>query len=178
MIDSRIVAYSVYCCMLSRVIRPQFHPWVSSPTGVNGTNGISAPAGVGLGANLSHTGVGAGTSGGGLGGSFGLSAQPTSSPFASSGPGGTAFGGGSSLGVGLRPQATGFGFGAGAANPFRASAAVGSAAGPFPQFGTANGNAGANLFMQPTGGPSFGQSLFLGAQMDASKQQNGTASLI
>jgi len=121
--------------------------------------------------------MGTGTSGGN-GGSFGLSAQPTGSPFASSGPGGTPFGGGSSVGVGLRPQATGFGFGAGAVNPFRASVmtpGAGPAAGPFPQFGTANGNAGANLFLQPTGVPSFGQSLFMGAQTDASKQQNGTA---
>ena len=166
---------------------------VSPPTGISGTNGVSTPAGVGLGASLSHVGVssptigaGTGTGGGaGLGGSFGLSAQPTSSPFTSAGQGQgglSALGGGSSLGVGLRPQATGFGFGAGAANPFRASVmtpGVGPAPGAFPAFGTPNGNAGASLFMQPTGVPtSFGQSLFLGAQTDAPKQQNGTASLI
>ena len=163
---------------------------VSSPAGTTGINGVGAPAGVGLGASFSSVsssptmGVGTGTSGGGasLGGSTGLSAQPTSSPFTSAGSGGlTALGGGSSIGVGLRPQATGFGVGAGAANPFRASVMTpggGSAPGAFPPFSTANANAGANLFMQPTGVPSFGQSLFLGAQTDPSKQQNGTASLI
>jgi hypothetical protein len=100
----------------------------------------------------------------GFGGSFGLSAQPTSS-----------------IGVGLRPQATGFGVGLGAANPFRASAmtpGMGSAAGTLPPFNLANVNAGPNMFSQPTGVPSFGQSLFVGTQTDASKQQNGTASLI
>jgi hypothetical protein len=163
---------------------------VSSPAGTTGTNGVSVPAGVGLGASLSGVssptmGAGTGTSGGGAGpgGSFGLSAQPISSPFANAGPGGfSTLGGGSSIGVGLRPQATGFGVGVGTANPFRASVMTpgggGSVAGAFPPFGTTNANAGANLFMQPTGVPSFGQSLFLGAQTDPSKQQNGTASLI
>jgi hypothetical protein len=158
-------------------------------------NGVSAPGGVGLGASLSGvtsptTDLGTGTNGaagfsmglGGVsssttgvgtaglgGGSFGLSAQPTSSPV------------GSSIGVGLRPQATGFGLGPGAVNPFRASVmtpGMGSAAGTVPPFNPANFNAGHNLFSQPTGVPSFGQSLFVGAQGDASKQQNGTASLI
>jgi hypothetical protein len=88
---------------------------------------------------------------------------------------------GSSIGVGLRPQATGFSLGPGAANPFRASVmtpGMGPAAGTVPPFNPANFNAGHNLFSQPTGVPSFGQSLFVGAQADASKQQNGTASLI
>jgi len=94
----------------------------------------------------------------------------------------TALGGGSSIGVGLRPQATGFGVGFGAANPFRASVmtpGIGPAAtGTLPPFNPTNASAGTNLFSQPTGVPSFGQSLFVGAQTDASKQQNGTASLI
>src|SRR5216684_7103385 len=118
---------------------------VSSPAG---TTGVNAPAGVGLGAGLSGatsptTGVGIGTSGAtglgsglsgtsspttgvrtgaGHGGSFGLSGQPTSSPTASTGISGfTTLGGGSSIGVGLHPQATGFSVGLEAANPFRAS---------------------------------------------------------
>ena len=51
----------------------------------------------------------------GLGGSFGLSVQLTSSPPA------TTLGVRSSIGVGLGPQATGFGLGLGTANPFRSS---------------------------------------------------------
>jgi len=135
--------------------------------GTSGATGFST----GL-SGLSSPTTGVGTAG--LGGSFGLSAQPTSSPTAGTGLG-------SSIGVGLRPQATGFGVGLGAANPFRASAmtpGMGSAAGTLPPFNPANVNAGPNLFSQPTGVPSFGQSLFIGAQTDASKQQNGTASLI
>ncbi|VDB99917.1 unnamed protein product [Peniophora sp. CBMAI 1063] len=57
---------------------------------------------------------------------------------------------GSTLGVGLRPQATGLGAG-GVANPFRASM--------FPATGGAGGSTGASLFSQPTGlpnGSSFG----------------------
>ena len=183
---------------------------MSSPAGTTGTTGVNAPAEVGLGAGLSGvtsptTGVGIGTSGAtglgsglsgasslttgvrtgaGLGGSFGLSGQPTSSPTTSTGISGlTTLGGGSSIGVGLHPQATSFGVGLDAANPFRASVmtpgtGVGSGAGTLPPFNPAN--AGANLFSQPTGVgvPSFGQSLFVGAQTDPSKQQNGTASLI
>ena len=119
---------------------------VSPPAGTIGTNGVSAPGGVGLGAGLdgvtsSATGSGIGTSGAatgfgtglssvsspttgvrtaGLGGSFGLSSQPTSSPTACTGLGGlTALnvGSSSSIGVGLSPQARGFGLGLGAANP-------------------------------------------------------------
>lgn len=170
---------------------------VSPPAWTTGTNGVSASGGVGLGAGLggvtsSTTGLRNGISGAagfgtglggvsspttgvgtvGPGGSSGLSAQPTSSPTASMG---------STIGVGLRPQATGFGVGLGAANPFRASAmtpGMGSAAGTLPPFNPANFNPGPNLFSQPTGVPSFGQSLFVGAQTDASKQQNGTTSLI
>ena len=172
----------------------------SPPAWTTGTNGISAPRGLGLGASLGGvtsptTGLGAGTSGAagfgadlsgvsspttgvgttGFGGSFGLSAQPTSSPTAN-----TGLGGPTTLGVGLRPQATGFGAGVGAANPFRASMMTPGMgpAGTVPPFNPANFNAGHNLFSQPTGVPSFGQSLFVGAQADASKQQNGTASLI
>ena len=167
----------------------------SPPAWTTGTNGINAPGGVGLGTGLgvnSTTGLGSGTNGAagfgtglsgvsspttgvgtaGFGGGFGLSAQPTSLPTASMGL--------TTAGVGLRPQATG-GLGLGAANPFRASAmtpGMGSAAGTLPPFNPANFNASSNLFSQPTGVPSFGQSLFVGAQTDSSKQQNGTASLI
>jgi phosphatidylinositol-binding clathrin assembly protein len=152
-------------------------------------------------------GVGTGTSGGsGFGGSFGQAAQPTGFTPASAGAGGPmpfsagtggfmpfTTGGPSSLGVGLRPQTTGVGIGFGAANPFRASsvltpggpgmggvAGAGAGVGAFPAFGTPNASVGASagLFSQPTGAPSFGQSLFMGAQTDASKQQNGAAQLI
>jgi len=95
----------------------------------------------------------------------------------------TAFGGGSSVGVGLRPQATGVGIGA--VNPFRASvwtpgvgAAAAAGAGSFPAFSAANANASTGLFSQATGAPSLGQSLFMGAQTDTSKQHNGAAQLI
>jgi hypothetical protein len=67
----------------------------------------------------------------GLGGSFGLSMQLTSSPPA------TTLGVGSSIGVGLGLQATGFGLGLGAANPFRSSVmtqGLESAAGTVPLF--------------------------------------------
>ncbi|KAF8493258.1 ANTH domain-containing protein [Russula emetica] len=183
----------------SEATTPAASASVSPPAWTSGTNGVSAPGGVGLGAGFggvtsSTTGFGTVTSGApgfgtglsgvsspttgvgtaGLGGSFGLFAQQTSSPTASPGLG-------SSVGVGLRPQATGFGVGLGAANPFRASAmtpGMGSAAGTHPPFNPVNVNAGPNFFSQPTGVPSFGQSLFVGAQTDASKQQSGTASLI
>jgi len=101
------------------------------------------------------------------GGNFGLSAQPTGFPNTT---------GSSSLGVGLRPQVGG----AGVANPFRASMMTpGPGAGSFPgPFGaSSNASAGVGLFSQPTGAPAaFGQGLFGGA--DASKRQNGAASLI
>ena len=168
------------------------------PVGTTGTTSFGAPAGAGFGVGLSGVssptiGLGTGTSGGaGLGG-LGLATQPTGfSPTGAgmgTGTGGptTAFGGGSSLGVGLRPQATGLGLGA--ANPFRASmltpgvgggvgAGAGAGAGGFPAFSTTNASAGTGLFLQPTGAPpSFGQSLFMGAQTEASKQ-NGAAQLI
>jgi len=177
---------------------PQSEPTTPAlnPAGTTGINGVSAPGGVGLGASLGGVtssttgaaGFGTGFSGvslstpttgvgmAGSGGSFGLSAQPTSSPTASMGMSGPT-----TLGVGLRPQATGFGLGLGAANPFRASVmtpGMGYPAGKLPPFNPANVNAGANLFSQPTGVPSFGQSLFVGAQTNAPKQPNGTASLI
>ena len=162
------------------------------PVGNTGTTNFGAPAGAGFGAGLSGAssptiGLGTGTSGGaGLGG-LGLAAQPTGfSPTGAgmgTGTGGpTAFGGGSSLGVGLRPQATGLGLGA--ANPFRASMLTpgvggGAGAGAYPAFNTTNAGAGSGLFFQPTGAPpSFGQSLFMGAQTEASKQQNGAVQLI
>jgi len=175
----------------------------TSPSfGTTGTTGVRTLAGVGLGASLSGVssptiGLGTGTSGGAGLGSFGLAAQPTSfSPTGAgmgmgTGTGGTtAFGGGSSLGVGvgLGPQATGLGLGA--ANPFRASmmtpgvgggvgTGAGTGAGTFPAFNTTNASASTGLFLQRTGAPpSFGQSLFMGAQTDASKQQNGAAQLI
>ncbi|KAI0282423.1 ANTH domain-containing protein [Russula brevipes] len=113
----------------------------------------------------------------GFGSSLGLGAQPTGFPTS----GGLSAFGGSSVGVGLRPQATGLGVGAGVANPFRASIftpGVGASAGGFPAFGAASANASTGLYSQPTGAPSFGQSLFVRAPMDASKQQNGAASLI
>jgi hypothetical protein len=138
---------------------------------------------------------GSGLGFGGGGSSF-AAAQPTGfSPsvmgagvngVGGAGAGGlTPFGGpgASSVGVGLRPQATGVGLGA--ANPFRASSvmtppgSVNGNVGAFPAFGSAsNVNAGAGLFLQPTGAPSFGQSLFMGAQTDTSKQANGAAQLI
>ena len=129
----------------------------STPTTSASENSASSPAGAG---------------GGGFGGSFGLSAQPTGFP--------TNTGTGSSLGVGLRPQATN----AGVVNPFRASmlapGAAGSSpgAGSFPAFGASNASTGASLFSQPTGAPSFGQNLFGGLPTDASNRQNGAASLI
>ena len=152
-------------------------------------SGVGAPAGVGLGASLNGVSLPtintAGTSGGaGLGGSSSLGTQPTGVPIGGAGLGGftTLGGGGSSLGVGLRPQATGVGVGLGAVNPFRASVlapSVGAGTGAFPAFGgTSNINAGTGLFAQPTGVPSFGQNPFVGAQTDPSKQQNGVASLI
>ncbi len=160
------------------------------PAGTTGLSGVGAPVGVGLGASLSSVssptiGAGTGTSGGpGLGGSFGLATQPTGLIHTGAGMGGpTAFGGGSSVGVGLRPQATGVGIGA--VNPFRASvwtpgvgAAAAAGAGSFPAFSAANANASTGLFSQATGAPSLGQSLFMGAQTDTSKQHNGAAQLI
>ena len=116
----------------------------------------------------------------GGGGSYGLSAQPTGFPNT------TATGSGSSLGVGLRPQTAGAGAG-GYVNPFRASMlspgggpgpGPGPGAGSFPAFGASNAGAGASLFSQPTGAPSFGQGFFGGLQPDASKVQNGAASFI
>lgn len=65
----------------------------------------------------------------------GLGSQPTSAPFG-------AFGAGSSLGVGLRPQMTG----AGTANPFRVSMLAGPSSGPM------NGSLGA--FPGSTSSPS------------------------
>jgi hypothetical protein len=159
---------------------------VSSPT-IAGASGVGAPAGVGLGASFGGSssptiGGGTGASGWpGFGSSLGLGAQPTGFPTTSALSGGLTAFGGSSGGVGLRPQATGLGVGAGVANPFRASIftpGVGASAGGFPAFGAASANASTGLFSQPTGAPSFGQSLFVGAPMDASKQQNGAASLI
>lgn len=174
----------------------------TSPSfGTTGITGVGAPAGVGLGANLGSAssptiGFGTGTSGTGLG-RFDLAAQPTGfSPTGAgmgtgTGTGGPmAFGGGSSLGVGvgLHPQATGLGLGA--ANPFRASmlpqgvgggggTGAGAGAGAFPAFNPTNASASTGLFLQPTGAtPSFGQSLFMGPQTEASKQQNGAAQLI
>ena len=107
------------------------------------------------------------------GGNFNLSAQQTGFP-----------GAGSSVGVGLRPQAAN----AGVVNPFRASMFTQGAPGPGPgpgpsaAFGTSNaagGGAGASLFLQPTGGPAFGPNFFgAGLQADASKQQNGATSFI
>ncbi|KAH9028552.1 hypothetical protein EDB84DRAFT_1498110 [Lactarius hengduanensis] len=138
---------------------------------------MGVPTGVGLGAGLSAVPSHAPGAGPGFGsGSFGLSAQPTGFP--------TTAGMGSSLGVGLRPQAAGGN--AGVANPFRASMLAPGSAGPgpspgsFPAFGASYASpTGASLFSQPTGAPSFGQSYFGGFQQaDASKQQNGTASLI
>ena len=100
----------------------------------------------------------------GAGGFGGLGAQPT-------GFTGTT----TTTGVGLRPQAVA---NAGVVNPFRASMMTG---GPGPGPGGAFGaNAGASLFMQPTGAPppsSFGQQNF-GFQADAANRQNGAASLI
>jgi hypothetical protein len=175
---------------------------MSPSFGTTGTTGVGAPAGVGLGANLSGVssptnGLGMGTSGGAGLGSFGLAAQSTGfSPTGvgmGTGMGGpTAFGGGSSLGVGvgvgLRPQATGLGLGA--ANPFRASmltpgvgggvgAGAGAGTGAFPAFNTTNASASTGLFLQPTGAtPPFGQGLFMGATTEGPKQQNGAAQLI
>ncbi|KAH9967533.1 ANTH domain-containing protein [Russula dissimulans] len=157
----------------------------SPPSGTSGTNGIGLPAGMGLGASfsgVSSPAIGGGplTNGGtGFGSSVGFATQPTGLSAVKgvngTGSGGlTALGAGSYLGVGLRPQATGVGLGA--ANPFRASMMTpnaGSSAGAFPAF--ANGN---SPFLSPTGAPSFGQSLFLGAQTDASKQFNSAAPLI
>src|SRR5258708_7924 len=150
---------------LSGVTSPTTGVW----TGTSGATGL----GSGLsGASSPTTGV---RTGAGLGGSFGLSGQPTSSPTASTGIRWlTTLGGGSLIGVGLHPQATGFGVSLGAANPFRTSImkagrGVGSGAGTLPPFNLTN--AGANLFSQPTGVgvPSFGQSLFVRAQTDPSK---------
>ena len=107
------------------------------------------------------------------GGNFNLSAQQTGFPST-----------GSSVGVGLRPQAAN----AGVVNPFRASMFTQGGAGPGPgpagAFGApsnaaAGAGAGASLFLQPTGGPAFGQNFFGGGlQADVSKQQNGAASFI
>jgi len=145
---------------------------------------------MGLGASFSGAsspanGGGPLTNGGtGLGSSVGFATQPTGLPAVNgingTGSGGfTALGAGSYLGVGLRPQATGVGLGA--ANPFRASMMTpnaGSSGGAFPAFANANGNSSNSPFLSPTGAPSFGQSLFLGAQTDASKQFNSAAPLI
>ncbi|KAI0306103.1 ANTH domain-containing protein [Multifurca ochricompacta] len=153
------------------------------PAGAVGTGGGATPAGVGLGASLSGgsspasgTGI-VGVSGGGpgLGGSFGLSVQPTGFSTAGARSDGLTALNGSSLGVGLRPQATGIGV----ANPFRASM-LAPGSGAFPGFNVSNTGAGAGaaLFSQPTGASPFGQGFFGGAQADASKQQNGAAPLI
>jgi hypothetical protein len=105
----------------------------------------------------------------GTGGFGGLGAQPT------------GFIGTTTTGVGLRPQAVA---NAGVVNPFRASMlAGGPGPGPGPGAGGAFGaNAGASLFLQPTGAPppssSFGQNLNFGFQADPAKRQNGAASLI
>ncbi|KAJ7098730.1 ANTH domain-containing protein [Mycena belliarum] len=102
----------------------------------------------------------------------GASTNPTGGFGASSNSTG-GFGGG--LGSGLRPQMTG-----GAANPFRASMAMGSPTGPMPMGGQPGSLpsgpgafGGANMFGGSFGGggPSFG-----GGQQQP--QQNGTASLI
>ncbi|KAH8110980.1 ANTH-domain-containing protein [Phellopilus nigrolimitatus] len=86
-----------------------------------------------------------------------LNAQPTGlGSFPLPGGSGSAFG--SSLGVGLRPQATGA---AGVANPFRAS-----------MFSTSTGPT-----LPASGAPAFGANRFQN-HSDASKQQNGVASLI
>jgi len=91
----------------------------------------------------------------------GLGAQPT------------GFLGTTTTGVGLRPQAVA---NAGVVNPFRASMlAPGAVGSPGAGGGAFGANAGASLFMQPTGAP-FGQNF--GFQADAAKRQNGTASLI
>ncbi|KAI5118683.1 hypothetical protein M0805_003620 [Coniferiporia weirii] len=102
-----------------------------------------------------------------------LNSQPTGmGGFSSFGQSGTPFGSG--LGAGLRPQTTG-----GVANPFRASmfnpsaAALGGATPGFPPTPFGSG-----LNANATGAPSFGASLFHGNPGDASKQQNGLASLI
>lgn len=157
----------------------------SPPVGTTGTSGAGATVGAGFGPSFRSVSSPVIGGASGLGGSFGQATQPSGLPAAGAGTGGltpfSAGGGGSSLGVGMRPQATGFGMGLGAANPFRASsvlapggigsAGAGAGAGAFPGTSTA-------LFSQPTGAPSFGQSLFMGAQTDASKQQSGAAQLI
>ncbi|KAH9973617.1 ANTH domain-containing protein [Lactifluus volemus] len=140
----------------------------SAPTTPTLEPASSPAARVGLGANLGSASLstpGAWTAtnvGTGLGGSFGLSTQPTGS------------GGGSTIGVGLRPQATGAGVGT--VNPFRASvfatpgAGGASSMGALPPFSVPNVNA------VPASSP-FAQSLFVGGQTNGSKQPmaNGTA---
>ncbi|KAH9975672.1 ANTH domain-containing protein [Lactifluus volemus] len=84
---------------------------------------------------------------------------------------GSSGGGGSTIGVGLRPQATGAGVGT--VNPFRASvfatpgAGGASSMGALPPFSVPNVNAAS----------PFAQSLFVGGQTNGSKQPmaNGTA---
>ncbi|KAL5536803.1 hypothetical protein ACEPAF_626 [Sanghuangporus sanghuang] len=111
----------------------------------------------------------------GLGNSSGLgtlNAQATG--LGGLGGGGSTFG--SSLGVGLRPQMTG----SGVANPFRASmfnpttTQLGGGMPPLP-----NSQFGSSLSPNSTNNtPSLGSNLFRGATGDASKRQNGVASLI
>ncbi|KAJ7022079.1 ANTH-domain-containing protein [Mycena alexandri] len=147
-----------------------------------------------MGANF--FGAGAGPSPGSTGGFGAASTNPTGAFGASTGgfgvsPTGGAFGGGAAtnptagfgggggLGVGLRPQMTG-----GAANPFRASMAMGNGMGmppPMPGQPTGafgGGGMGANLF--GGGGGAFGSPspAFGGAPGQGQGQQQQNASLI
>ncbi|KAI9456896.1 ANTH domain-containing protein [Russula earlei] len=132
-------------------------------------------ASVGLGPSLSIVSSATTNGGTAIGGSLGLTAQPTGFPINGAGPSGlTPF-----VGIGLRPQATGGGLGA--ANPFRASvmpSGLGTSIGVLPAFSAVNANAANGPFSQPTNAPPFGQSWFVGAEADMSKRQNTAAPLI
>ncbi|KAL5513285.1 hypothetical protein ACEPAH_3683 [Sanghuangporus vaninii] len=133
---------------------------LSSSTESN-SNSAAAPSFGGLSSGLGNSsGLGA------------LNAQTTGLGRLSGG--GSTFG--SSLGVGLRPQMTG----SGVANPFRASmfnpstTQLGSGMPPLP-----NPQFGSSLSTNSTNNaPSFDSNLFRDTTGDASKQQNGVASLI
>ncbi|KAJ7625652.1 ANTH domain-containing protein [Roridomyces roridus] len=127
-----------------------------------------------LGASTNPTGAfGAGSSPfGGLSGGFSASPNPTGAFGASTGGFGGAStnptGMGSTLGVGLRPQMTG-----GAANPFRASMAMGGAVPPMPTGAMPTGGAFGGSF-----GGAFGSAAAPPFGSPGQQQQNGTPSLI